>query len=100
MRIAAIKAGIGVVQTQLPTVFNQRDQAEVTTDREREELMALYTSAQALAVDIISGTVEYFFRKDHNPASRRVKCQRWGVVYFYEPGKTSETPPKPPAPSP
>lgn len=95
-------AEVGAIRTQFLAVFNQRDQAEVTTDREREELMALYTEAQALAVDICD-TVEYFFRKDPDPASRRVKCQRWGVVYIYEPGETPETPPAPtppPAPNP
>ena len=90
---------VGLVRSQFLTLRAQQSQAVVTTDREREELMALYTEAQALAVDICD-TVEYFYRKDPDPASRRVKCQRWGVVYFYEPGETPEVPPAPPAPPP
>ncbi len=35
------------MRTQLLTLFNQRDQAWVKTEREREELMALYAEAQA-----------------------------------------------------
>ena len=92
-------AEVGALRTQFLALHNQRDQALVTTDREREELMALYAEAQALAVDICD-TVEYFFRKDLDTASRRVKCQRWGVVYFYGPGETPEMPPAPTEPPP
>ena len=56
------------------------------TDTQREELQALYPEAQALAVDICD-TVEFFYRHDLNPASRRTKSRRWGVVYFYEPNE-------------
>jgi hypothetical protein len=59
---------------------SQSDQALVNTDRQREELQAVYAEAQALAVDICD-TVEFFYRKDPDAASRRAKCERWGVVY-------------------
>lgn len=95
---------VAALRTQFLTLFNQRDQALVKTDREREELMALYTEAQILAVDICD-TVEFFFRKDTNDGSRRTKCERWGVVYHFEPGEgpapvPTPTPPTPPVPNP
>ncbi len=90
-------AEVAALRTQFLTLFNQRDQALVKTDREREELMALYTEAQILAVDICD-TVEFFFRKDTNDGSRRTKCERWGVVYHFEPGEQPPTPPVPPTP--
>ena len=66
--------------------------------------MALYTEAQALAVDICD-TVEFFFRKDPDAGSRRTKCERRGVVYHFEPGEqpappADPNPPMPPAPNP
>jgi hypothetical protein len=33
----------------------------------------------------IYDTVEYFYRKDPDDSSRRQKCERWGVVYAYDP---------------
>ena len=56
------------------------------TDTQREELQALYPEAQALAADICD-TVEFFYRHDLEPSSRRTKSRRWGVVYFYEPNE-------------
>ena len=97
-------AEVAALRTQFLTLFNQRDQAVVKTDREREELMALYTEAQILAVDICD-TVEFFYRKDPSDGSRRTKCERWGVVYHFEPGEgpapvSTPTPPTPPVPNP
>ncbi len=65
------------------------------TDREKEELTALYTEAHALAVDICE-TVEFFYRKDPVDSSRRSKCMRWGVVYIYDDG--TPVPPETPTP--
>lgn len=90
-------AEVAALRTQFLTLFNQRDLAMVKTDREREELMALYAEAQALAVDICD-TVEFFFRKDPDAGSRRTKCERWGVVYHFEPGEQPAPPADPPAP--
>ena len=49
-------------------------------------------------------TVEFFFRKDTNDGSRRTKCERWGVVYHFEPGEepapAPAPAPAPPAPNP
>ena len=93
-------AEVSTLRTQFLTLFNQRDLAMVKTDREREELMALYTEAQALAVDLCD-TVEFFFRKDPDAGSRRTKCERWGVVYHFEPGEQPAPAPNPnPAPAP
>jgi hypothetical protein len=71
---------VDAVRQQFLTLRRQSDQALVQTDREREELQALYPEAQALAVDLCD-TVEFFYRKDPDAASRRAKCERWGVVY-------------------
>jgi hypothetical protein len=74
---------------------NQSEQALVNTDTQREELQTLYAQAQALAVDIYD-TVEFFYRKDPDASSRRVKCERWGLVYAFEPTPGNPTPPTPP----
>lgn len=92
-------AEVATLRTQFLTLRNQREQALVKTDREREELMALYTEGQTLAVDICD-TVEFFFRKDPDAGSRRTKCERWGVVYHFEPAEQPPTPPDPNPPTP
>ena len=70
-------------------------QAQVKTDRERADVTALYPTAQALAVDLCD-TVEFFYRKELDPATFRAKCSRWGVVYFFEPNVTQAPSPAPP----
>ncbi len=93
-------AEVAALRAQFLAVFSQRDQAVVNTDRQREELMALYAEAQTLAVDICD-TVEFFFRKDLDDGSRRVKCERWGVVYHFDASAPPAPPPaSPPAPGP
>ncbi len=79
---------LAMLAGQFDTLRHQVQTAEVRTDREREEAGALYPEAQAAAVDICD-TVEFFYRKDPDASSRRVKAMRWGVVYLYE---THETP--------
>jgi hypothetical protein len=64
------------------------------TNREREEVQTLYPAAQELAVDVCD-TVEFFFRRDPLPGSRRTKCKRWGVVYLYAPGEPADPEPAP-----
>lgn len=72
--------------------------AETHTDTQREEAQLLYPQAQALAVDICD-TVEFFYRHDPDDGSRRTKCERWGVVYIFEPTPGTPTPPPvPPTP--
>ena len=73
---------------------NLAQQAQVKTDRERADVTALYPQAQALAVDLCD-TVEFFYRKEPDPATFRAKCSRWGVVYFYEPNVTPAPGPGP-----
>jgi hypothetical protein len=80
------------VATVLAAFKEARDKsqlAQTKTETEREEAQTIYTEAQALAVDICD-TVEFFYRKDPEPASRRSKCRRWGVVYITEPGETPD----------
>lgn len=92
-------AEVGTVRAQFTTLRNQQQQAFVNTDTQREEAMALYPESQALAVDICD-TVEFFYRKDPDASSRRQKCERWGVVYIFEPGEPGAPPANPPAPNP
>jgi hypothetical protein len=85
--------------TAFTTARNLAQQAQVKTDREREDVTALYPAAQALAVDLCD-TIEFYYRKDPDDASRRAKCKRWGVVYFYEPNEPQDSEPTPaPAPA-
>lgn len=37
-------------------------------------------------------------RRDTNDGRRRPKCERWGVVYDFEPGEQPAPPADPPAP--
>jgi hypothetical protein len=90
--------GSTAVQDALTAFGGARNAAESAlekTDREREEAGALYQQALALAVDICD-TVEFFYRNDPSASSRRAKCARWGVVYFYGEGETPDTEPPPP----
>lgn len=87
-------AEVATLRTQFRTLRAQSQQAQVDTEREREEVGALYAEAQALAVDICD-TVEFFYRKDPDAASRRAKAARWGVVYIYDQGETPEPAPAP-----
>jgi hypothetical protein len=76
-------AEVGAVLAQFKAARTQSIQSQTQTDREREEVSALYPEAQALAVDICD-TVEFFYRKDPDASSRRAKAARWGVVYTYD----------------
>lgn len=79
-------AEVGAHLAAFTTARNASQQAQVKTDQERADVSALYPAAQELAVDLCD-TVEFFYRKDLDPASRRARCARWGVVYFYEPNE-------------
>lgn len=96
-------AEVGELLTAFNTQRGQSQTAQSKTDREREEAMALYPEAQALAVDICD-TVEFFYRKDPDASSRRAKCERWGVAYLYESAPAPTPPPAggstPPTPNP
>ena len=97
-------AEVTAVRTQFTALRNPKKLALEKTDREREEATALLPEALELCKDIYD-TVEYFFRKDTNDASRRVKCERWGVAYAFDPSEpvpppAPADPPAPPAPTP
>ena len=87
---------VGTHEALFLAAFAASQRAQVKTDEERADVSTLYPEAQALAVDLCD-TIEFYYRKDPDPASRRAKCSRWGVVYFYEPNETPD-PVVPPAP--
>ena len=86
-------ASVGTALAAFQAAQVAAEDAQEKTDLEREDAGALYPQAQALAVDICD-TVEFFYRNDPSASSRRVKCERWGVVYVFD-----GTPPAP-APGP
>lgn len=90
---------VGALGTQFSAVRALSQTAQATTDRQRDELSAVYAEAQVLAVDICE-TVEFFYRKEPESATRRAKCQRWGLVFLYEGAQTAEPQPTPPTPAP
>lgn len=90
---AAVSAALAAFRTARAAAGT----ATEATDREREEAGALYPEAQALAADICD-TVEFFYRNDPVASSRRVKSERWGVVYVFGAGETPA--PQPPGPNP
>ena len=91
---------VGTLLGDFTALRNSSKLAIENTDAQREEMQALYPAAQALAVDICD-TVEFFYRHDLEDASRRTKCQRWGVVYVYEqPADPTPTPAPTPTPTP
>ena len=65
--------------------------AQSHTNAKQEAVQALLPEGLALTVDVYD-TVEFFYRKDTDAASRRDKCREWGVVYTYGAG---EVPPVP-----
>ena len=111
--------GVGAVPMSMPTanrVGAVRDefhdlrllsaQAQFNTNKEREDLKALWDEALA-GVEELWGAIEYHNRHDKDMASFRAKCEAFGVAYDYgdttpapdEP-PTPPTPPAPPAPTP
>jgi hypothetical protein len=87
-------AEVAASLSQFNALGSQSETAQLKTDTQRRVLNGDYPAALALAVDICD-TVEYFYRKTASDATRRVQCQRWGVVYSYDNGSTP--PPAPPA---
>jgi hypothetical protein len=91
---------VDLVRQEFHAVRCETQKAQANTNREREELDAIYKEAYDLAVDICDH-IEFFYRKDANPSSRRAKCIRWGVVYVYGAQETPDAPVEnPPAPEP
>lgn len=93
-------AEVATVRTQFLNLRAPKKLALEKTDREREEASALLPEALDLCKDIYD-TVEYFFRKEADDASRRKKCERWGLTYHFDPSEQPAPPPDPnPAPTP
>jgi hypothetical protein len=90
-------AEVGTLLGQFNNLDSQSGQAQEATEKQRGVLNTDYPAAQALAVDICD-TVEFFYRKTADDATRRVQCQRWGVVYIYDNAGTPT--PTPPVPAP
>ncbi|HEY1770405.1 MAG TPA: hypothetical protein VGG02_09135 [Chthoniobacterales bacterium] len=79
MRAAEVSSNL----TVFTTARGQAQQAEVNTDKQREEVSDAYDEAYELGVDIYD-EVEHFYRKDPSASSRRAKCRHWGIVYLYD----------------
>ena len=76
-------AEVSAARATFTTARQQAQQAEANTNREQEEVSAIYAQAQELAADICD-EVEHFYRKDPSASSRRAKSRQWGVVYIYD----------------
>ncbi len=74
--------------------------AKLATDTEQNELAALYSEAQRLAVSLINH-IEFNLEERHDldaPGRRRI-ARAWGVVYINEDGSLNEEPaPESPTP--
>jgi hypothetical protein len=91
---------VRVLQEDFAGLRNQAQTAGTQSNQEQEEVGALFDQARALVIEVWD-TVEFFFRHDLDPGSRRDKCAEWGVVYVGDPGETPEPPPvDPPTPPP
>ncbi len=90
-------AQVVAVRTTFNTARNPKSLALQKTDREREEASVMLPEALERCKDIYE-TVEYFYRKDTDDASRRTKCARWGVLYVSDPNEPATPPANPPAP--
>ncbi len=84
-------AEVETARVAFKTDLDLSKQADVNLDRESDEAGALYPEALALAVDI-NKQVEHFYRHETDPGSFRTKCQRWGVVYVFEPNEPQAPP--------
>lgn len=92
-------AEVAALKTHFHLLRNQSQAAQMKTDKEGEELKALYQQGHDLAVDICE-QVEFFYRKDTDAGSFRQKCSRWGVVYLYDKNEAAPEPTPVVTPSP
>ncbi|HEY3664305.1 MAG TPA: hypothetical protein VGL24_14220 [Chthoniobacterales bacterium] len=79
------------ISTGIQWVNDQSDAAQAQTNKEEEDVSALYAEGHALAVDICD-TVEFNVRQDPSASSRRAKARKWGVVYVNDDGTLAEDP--------
>jgi len=61
-----------------------------TTNRNWEELVKLREKADKILLDIWNQVEEYY--KNEKPYSRLIKCQEFGLVYYYRKGEKELTP--------
>ena len=93
-------AEVGALLTQCKTADVASGKAQKATGDKRGLVNADYPAAQQLAVDICD-TVEFFYRKIADDATRRVNCERWGVAYIFDGNNPpAPTPPTPPTTTP
>ncbi|MDQ6765405.1 MAG: hypothetical protein M3Z22_04810 [Verrucomicrobiota bacterium] len=93
---------IDALRGPFKTLRAQSQSALANTNKQQEDVTALYPEAQALAVDLCD-TIEFNLRFDKSDSSRRAKAEQWGVVYIYGDGTATApavTPPATPPPSP
>ena len=76
-------AEVGALLTQCKAADAASGKAQKATGDKRGLVNADYPTAQKLAVDICD-TVEFFYRNLTDDATRRVNCERWGVVYIFD----------------
>ena len=88
---------VRVKQYNFNLARNASQLAQIATDNRREVAAARLPAGLALAIDI-ADTVEFFYRHDPDASSRRVKEERWGVVFESTPVPAPPTPPVPPVP--
>ena len=87
-------AEVDALRLPFKTLRNQSQTALANTNKQQEDVSALYPEAQALAVDLCD-TVDFNLRSDKSDSSRRAKAEQWGVVYLYENGGTTAPAPTP-----
>lgn len=84
-------AQVAAILAEVEPLHRQSEAAKAHTDRQQEELGALYPEAQKLAVSICN-TVEFNLseREALESGGRRRIARLWGVVYIYEPQETPD----------
>jgi len=94
-------AEIALLHDDLKAKRTASETAKDKTDREQNELSALYAEAQKLAVSIVN-TVEFRLgeRDDLDDAGRRRIARLWGVVYVNSDGTATNEDAPAPAPQP
>jgi hypothetical protein len=91
-------ATVAALQAQFAALRDRAQTASVNINQEQEDVGALFDQARALVIEIWN-TVEFFYRHDLDPGSRRDKCAEWGVIYVSNLGEMPEPPPvDPPTP--
>ena len=94
-------AEVAAVFARFETLRVAVENGHKALNKAQEALAQHLEPAKALSKDVYD-YVEFFYRDDPDPASRRDKCAPWGLVYADSttPPDPEPTPPTPPAPNP